>query len=99
MKTRLLKILAPRIAGILAVTLVNFIPRLQGSEEAVTSAILAVWGVVEIFLASSQAKRQELLAGDQRILKAEGIYTGKVDGKYGPKTSAAIGSIHGGRPN
>lgn len=96
---KLLKILAPRIAALLSTLLVHFVPKLEGAEQAVTSAILAVWGVYEIYDASSRAKRQELVERDQRTLRAEGLYLGKVDGKYGPVTSTAVQrSIHGGRP-
>lgn len=82
----------PRIAGILAIIIVRYVPALEGAEEAVTSALLAIWGVVEIILAKNHADRQELVAGQQRVLKAEGLYAGKIDGQAGPKFDAAVRS-------
>lgn len=46
------------------------------------------------FLRNSQFPR-ELTRFVQSELKAEGIYSGQVDGKFGPATSAAVQSIHG----
>ena len=98
MSNHFIRALAPRLAGIMSIIIVRYIPALEGAEEAVTSAILALWGVVEIALARNTADRRELIERDQRVLRAEGLYTGKIDGKYGPKSSAGVrGGI--GNPN
>lgn len=95
MKKRLIKILGPKIAAVAATLIVTYVPRLQGHEEMIIGWIMTGYLLVEAALAKGQAERQELVAQDQRVLKAEGLYDGKIDGKYGPKTSTAI---HGGRP-
>lgn len=98
MKFFLRKII-PRLASIIALLVVKFIPALEGAEEAVTTAILGVWGVIEIGLAKNDSERQGLIQADQRMLAAEGVYHGDFDGKYGPKNSAAVRAAaarHGG---
>lgn len=90
MKTFFFRKLAPYIAGALAVVIVKYVPQLAGAEEAVTSAILAVLGVFFIAQESSHAKRQEIVAKTQRVLKAEGLYAGKIDGKFGDKSDNAV---------
>lgn len=82
--------LAPYVAGAVAVLIVKYVPALEGAEEAVTSAILSVLTVIFLATAKKHADRQELVAGFQRVLKAEGLYAGKIDGKAGPKTDAAV---------
>jgi hypothetical protein len=85
----LFRILAPRIAGILSILLVRHIPALEGAEEAVTSAILAVWGVFEIAMARNDQARREYVTDDQIEMRDAGVYKGKIDGKPLAKTLAA----------
>lgn len=82
--------LAPYLAGAVAVLIVKYIPSLEGAEEAVTSAILSVLTVIFLAQTKSHSERQKLVADSQRILKAEGLYAGKIDGKFGEKTDAAV---------
>lgn len=90
MKNFLLRRLAPHLAAVIAVLIIRAVPSLEGAEEAIVSAVLAVWGVVLIALSKNDADRDKLIAADQRVLRAEGVYAGSVDGKYGPKTSAGV---------
>lgn len=86
----LIRKIVPRIAGVLAIVMARSIPSLEGAEEPITTALLAVWGVIEIVLMKNHSDRQELVSKQQLILKGEGLYMGKIDGKAGPKYDSAV---------
>jgi hypothetical protein len=90
MKRRILTKLLPRIIGMISVAIAGFHPDLEGSEEVLTAAIMGLWAVWEYVSAKRHSERQQMVQEDQQVLKNEGAYAGKVDGKYGALTSTAV---------
>lgn len=94
-RTSVLRIVAAGVSG----ALINSGVISKDKEEIVIGAILAI--ITGLLQLGVSYVRKKGVKETQRVLKSEGLYTGKVDGWHGPQTETAIRRaipVHGGDP-
>lgn len=84
-------IIRPVIIAVLAVLALRW-PEVREYQEHVLAIALALWAFVEALVGASREKERKTVASDQKALMSAGMYTGRIDGRYGPKTSAGVRS-------